>query len=93
MCALVDPWFLCLLGIRGAFIHRIMIDDGRYIVGMCVNTVSTMTANVLGDCEHENMGMKVMNESLPDLAGATREGRTIDSRSAGRCQRPRCIVL
>ncbi len=42
-----------LLGIRGALIRRIMIDDDRNIVGMGVNTVSTQAADELGDCEYK----------------------------------------
>ncbi len=43
------------LGIRGALIRGITIDDRRNIVGVGVNTVSTMTADVLGDREHKEM--------------------------------------
>ncbi len=57
-----------------------MIDDGRNVVGMRVNTVSTMTADVLGEHEHEKMQV---DESLPGLAGATREGKTTDTDNAG----------
>ena len=31
------------------------IDNGRDIVGVGVNTVSTQTADVLGECEHRKM--------------------------------------
>ncbi len=57
-----------------------MIDEGRNIVGMSVNTVSTMTTDVLGEREHEKVRV---NENLPGLAGATREGRTTDIDNAG----------
>ncbi len=43
------------LGIRGALIHGITIDDDRNVVGMRVNTVSTMTAGSLGEREYEKM--------------------------------------
>ncbi len=33
-----------------------MIDDCQDVVGMGMNTMSTMTADVLGDSEHENIG-------------------------------------
>ncbi len=45
-----------LLGIRGTLIRGVMIDDDRNIVGMGVNTVSTMTADVLRYREHGNIG-------------------------------------
>ncbi len=43
------------LGICRALVRGIMIDDCRDVVDMRVNTVSTMTADVLGDSEHEKM--------------------------------------
>ncbi len=43
------------LGICRALIRGIMIDDCGNIVGMCVNTVSTKTADSLGRGEHEMM--------------------------------------
>ncbi len=44
-----------LLGICSTLIRGIMIDNRRNIVGMGVNTVSTQTADVLGEREHRNV--------------------------------------
>ncbi len=62
------------------------MNDRRNVVDMRVNSVSAQTADVLGDREHENMGMKVTNKNLPDQVGATEEERTIDTDSSGCCQ-------
>ena len=37
-------------------ISRAMMDDEGEVVGMGVNIVSTQTADVLGEREHENIG-------------------------------------
>ncbi len=44
------------LSICRTLVRGIMIDDCQDVVGMGMNTMSTMTADVLGDSEHENIG-------------------------------------